>query len=46
VNIRIVKFKVLTAVRMMIFWVLARVGSSVDGNVSDKHTVSIFRAED
>jgi hypothetical protein len=28
------------------FWVLARVDSSVDANVSDKHTVSIFRAGD
>jgi hypothetical protein len=30
---------------MMFFWVLRRVDWSVDANVSEKHTVSTFRAE-
>jgi hypothetical protein len=29
----------------MFFWVLVRVDSSVDANVSEKNTVSIFRTE-
>jgi hypothetical protein len=42
-----VRFEVLTAVRMtmMFFWVLVPCRLSVDTNVSEKHTLSIFRAE-
>jgi hypothetical protein len=40
-----VRFEIYKAVRMkMMFW--RCVDSSVDANVPDKHTVSIFRAED
>jgi hypothetical protein len=40
------RFEFFTAVRMtMFFWVLAPCESSVDANVSEKHTVSIFRVE-
>jgi hypothetical protein len=31
---------------MLFFWVSAPYRLSVDANVSEKHTVSIFRAED
>jgi hypothetical protein len=39
-------FEVSTAVKMMFFFcVWRRADSSVDANVSEKHTVSIFRAD-
>jgi hypothetical protein len=42
-----VKFEVFMVVRMVMlfFWVLAPCRLLVDANVSEKHTVSIFRAE-
>jgi hypothetical protein len=40
------RFEVLTAVKTaMFFWVVTTCGLIVDTNVSEKHTVSIFRAE-
>jgi hypothetical protein len=40
-----VRFEVFMAVRIMFFWVWNCVDSSVDANVSEKHTISILRAE-
>jgi hypothetical protein len=39
------KFEVFTAVRLMMFFRVLAVDLSVDANVSEKYTVSIFRAE-
>jgi hypothetical protein len=46
-HINFMRFEVFKEVRMMMMfsWVLSRVDSSVGVNVSEKHTVSIFRAE-
>jgi hypothetical protein len=44
-KINIMKFKVLTVMKIMLFWVAMQCGLTGTSIVSDIHTLSAFRAE-